>query len=199
VLASYSDRSAALVVTSCGAGQLAILNADLNASSLPGSPAFVPIIGELSNRLIGQRTLSDAVASGEALSVYLPINVGAVQGLKIAPTDGTADAECGALVEEDGFVAWRWGTVGAPGTFEVKRDKQVVFAVASAAPAAESDLQTIDPSVLKDRMSGGRKLAFAGAGLSDAQENKDDAWTWAIVVCAACMIVELAMLRLFRT
>src|SRR5207248_10466069 len=42
VLASYSDRSAAIVVSACGAGHLAVLNTELNASNLPASPIFVP-------------------------------------------------------------------------------------------------------------------------------------------------------------
>jgi hypothetical protein len=36
VLATYSDQSAALVVTACGAGTLAVLNASLADSTLPG-------------------------------------------------------------------------------------------------------------------------------------------------------------------
>ena len=42
VLATYNDGSACLVCTASDAGTLAVLNADLAASNLPGSPAFVP-------------------------------------------------------------------------------------------------------------------------------------------------------------
>ena len=72
VLATYSDQSAALVVTACGAGTLAVLNASLADSNLPGSPVFVPLVGELVGRLLGRSRADDAVASGELLVSYLP-------------------------------------------------------------------------------------------------------------------------------
>src|SRR5256885_568479 len=53
ILASYSNRSAGLVVTACGGGTLAVFNADLNVSNLPKSPAFVPLLAELTNRMLG--------------------------------------------------------------------------------------------------------------------------------------------------
>src|SRR5207253_468431 len=65
VLAGFGDRSAFLVMTACGDGMLAVLNADLGASNLPSSPAFVPLIGELSSRLLGRPRSSDAVPCGE--------------------------------------------------------------------------------------------------------------------------------------
>jgi hypothetical protein len=199
VLASYSDRSAALVVTSCGAGALAVLNADLNASNVPASPAFVPMLGELVGRLIGQRRLADASPSGEALAMYLPIEAGPAQGLSISPAAPDAPNDsCGTLLEEGGFVAWHWSAVAAPGAYVVKRGDSVVFALASAAPALESDLATMDPVVLKDRLSGGRKLAYSGGG-SDSERRKDDTWSWIIVACAACMMGELTALKLFKT
>src|SRR5262249_38275346 len=72
VLAWLGDRSAFLVVTSCGAGTLAVLNADLSTSNLAGSGAFVPLIGELMNRLLGRQRLTEAAPCGEPLAVYLP-------------------------------------------------------------------------------------------------------------------------------
>src|SRR5207247_6003032 len=76
VLASYSDRSACLVVTGCGAGTLAVLNADLAASNLPSSPAFVPLVGELTGRLLGTRRDSSALICGEPVALYLPASAG---------------------------------------------------------------------------------------------------------------------------
>src|SRR2546421_330888 len=81
VVASYSDRSAALVVTSCGAGKLAILNADLGASNLPASPLFVPMMGELVGRLLAQQRAADAAPCGEPIALYLPPNAGLVKDL----------------------------------------------------------------------------------------------------------------------
>src|SRR5207253_56465 len=37
VIAKFSDGSAGLVITACGAGAVAVLNADLGTSNLPGS------------------------------------------------------------------------------------------------------------------------------------------------------------------
>ena len=53
VRARYGDQSACLVVSTCGAGTIAILNADLGASTLPTSSAFVPLVGELTCALAG--------------------------------------------------------------------------------------------------------------------------------------------------
>ncbi len=53
ILATYSDRSAMLVITSCGAGNLAVLNVDLTRSDLASSPVFVPLVGEIAARLMG--------------------------------------------------------------------------------------------------------------------------------------------------
>src|SRR5205085_7121020 len=154
VIASYSDRSAAIIVTTCGNGALAILNADLNASNLPSSPAFVPLIEELSGRIIGRGRMSDAVACGEPMVAYLPAEAGAADGLNIVGPDSSTQ-ELGALASENGFVAWRWPAAGAPGVYQVKRGDKTVFALGRAAPAIESDLQTIDPSLLTGRLAGG--------------------------------------------
>ena len=67
VRATYSDRSACLVVSSCGAGTLAILNADLGASNLPTSSAFVPLIGELTTLLLGRRSIETPVVLRRAV------------------------------------------------------------------------------------------------------------------------------------
>ncbi|HSU67405.1 MAG TPA: BatA and WFA domain-containing protein, partial [Tepidisphaeraceae bacterium] len=47
VLATYSDRTACLILTACGAGRIAVLNADLGQSNLAVSPVFVPLLGEV--------------------------------------------------------------------------------------------------------------------------------------------------------
>src|SRR2546430_531893 len=66
-----------------------------------------------------------------------------------------------------------------------------------AAPAIESDLQSIDPSLLTGRLAGGRSVSFRPAG-ADAQ-TRDTAWAWIIATCAMLMLAELATLRIFRT
>jgi len=83
VRATYGDKSAFLVVTTCGAGTLAILNADLGASNLPTSSAFVPLIGELATLLLGRRGSQVPVACGEPFALPLPVDAGALSGLTI--------------------------------------------------------------------------------------------------------------------
>ena len=71
VLAYYSDRSAFLVSTACGAGVLAVLNADVARSTLPSSPVFVPLLGELATLMLGSGRPDTSVACGEASAVYV--------------------------------------------------------------------------------------------------------------------------------
>ena len=70
VLASYSDGSACLVVTSCGAGTLAVLNADLMSSNLPSSPLFVPLVQELSGKLLAASDSPEPAAGGEPMRFF---------------------------------------------------------------------------------------------------------------------------------
>jgi hypothetical protein len=205
VLASFSDRSACLVVTPCGAGNVAVLNADLMASNLPASPLFVPLVEEVSGRLLAVSDSSDAVSCGEPLSQYLPVECGPAAGLKIeGAADDKSEADksavgkndAGTLSDESTGVLWHADASGAPGTYQVKRGDTPVFAVAIAPPASQSDLQTIDPTTLTTRLAAGRRVSYKSAG--DLPPS-DDAWAWLLVGCAGCMISELVVLKLFRT
>jgi hypothetical protein len=195
VLATYSDRSACLAVSACGAGWLAVLNADLEHSNLPGSSLFVPLLAELSERLLGESRAAGAAASGEPLIAYLPAEVGPVTGLTAKPARGDA-TECGELVEENAGVLWRWNAVGPPGVYVVTRETPV-FAIAAATPAEESDLRSLSPDVLQSRLAGGRKVHFQSAG--GAEETRDDRWVWLGVGCVCCLLVELVLLKVFKT
>jgi len=196
VLASFSDRSAALVVTPCGAGNIAVLNADLTASNLPASPLFVPVVEELAGRLLAVSDSQDAMPCGEPLAQYLPADCGAASGLTIsAPADSDADAG-GALSDESTGVLWHADAAGDPGVYSIKRAGNTVFALASAAPASQSDLQTLDPSTLTTRLAAGRRVSYEIAGNLPP---KDQAWAWLLVGCAACMVAEVGILKLFRT
>ncbi|MEX2216043.1 MAG: BatA and WFA domain-containing protein [Phycisphaeraceae bacterium] len=192
VLATYSDRSAAIVTTACGAGALGVINADLSDSNLSSSPAFVPLLQELVSRLMGNAASQSNVNSGEMLAVYLPPEAGAVEGLAIEPAEQT-----GSLIEERGMIAWRWTAAGEPGTYRVRRGEQTVFAVASAVPREESDMRSVDATVMQ-RLGGGRELRFSGAADEDLNQ-KDRAWAWALVACAVCMMLEVLVLKSFAT
>jgi hypothetical protein len=195
LLAIYSDRTACLVTTACGAGHLTVLNADLRESNLPRSPAFVPLIGELVSRMLGQQRATDAVPCGEPLAMYLPADSGAAVGLKIIGPEGTGDF--GELATEGNWVVWRWPAVGYPGVYQVQRDDKTVFAAATGIAAQESDLTSLSESVFKDRLAGGRTVHYRSAAAE--QDKQDDVWLWFAVACVACLCVELGVLRVFRT
>jgi hypothetical protein len=193
VLASFSDRSAALVVTPCGAGSLGILNADLAASSIPTSNAFVPLLSELVARLMGTRADQTSVNAGESMAIYLPTEAGAAAGMTLDPAENS-----GQLNEENAFVTWRWNTAGPPGVYRVQRGSTTLFAIATGVSKDESDLRIIDASVIQ-RLAGGREVHFDPNGAGGGEDQKDRAWTWALIACTTCMLLEIAVLKMFRT
>ncbi|HEX4796681.1 MAG TPA: BatA and WFA domain-containing protein [Humisphaera sp.] len=195
VLASYSDRSACLVVSSIGAGTLAVLNADLNQSNLAGSPVFVPLVAELVDRLMGRRG-GEASPSGEPLAAYLPSEAGAADGLAITGPNAPGRSN-GQIMDDANFVVWRWDAAGPPGVYAIKRDARTVFALATAAPAQASNLATIDLTLFKGRLAGGRTVAVQAE--SEQTERRNDAWAWILVACAGCLLVELLVLGTLRT
>ena len=156
VRVTYSDGSAALVVTACGAGTLVLWNADLQQSNLPRSPAFVPLVGELSGLLLGERRIPVALPCGEPLSAFLPPDAGPMRGLTVVrPSDVTVSWETGELIDEPVGVLWREQAAGPPGIYQVQRAGQPVYALATAAPAEESELEPLPPDVLQGRLAGG--------------------------------------------
>jgi len=198
VIATYNDQSACLVVTACGAGTLAVLNAELGSSNLPASPAFVPMIGELTAHLLNRDRVYETFASGEPLAVYLPAAASPVAGLRLESSVSSLDpAMLGDLHEENVGVMWQAVAAGPPGIYQVKRQQQSVFALATAIPAEESDLVTIESELFKDRLSGGRHVTYRSA--MDDDESRDEAWTWLAVGCLVFLFVEVLSLRLFKS
>ena len=197
LVASYNNGSAAMVVTSSGAGTLAVMNVDLVRSNLPASGAFVPLIGELVERLLSHGRRNESVESGEPAAVYLPPEVASTDGLRVVATPADASANPGELVVENAGVLWRTSAAGAPAVYEVKRGPKTVFAVAAETPAEESDLRPIDPATLKDRLAAGRSVYYRGSD-SDSEE-RDKLWTYLALGCAIAMLMEFALLRVFRT
>jgi len=194
VLATLNDQSALLTVVPCGAGTAAMLNADLGASNLAMSPAFVPLLGELTRRLAGRQQAAAAFVCGEPASFQLPPSASAATGLRVVAADGTQTAD-GQIAEESGGAVWRVPRSAGPGAYRVQRGSQTVFAAAGVVPSEEADLRPLDPAVLRERLSGGRRVHVrsstgGGAGL-------DDFWTWLAVACVMCLIGEVAALRWF--
>ncbi|MBS0263141.1 MAG: BatA and WFA domain-containing protein [Planctomycetes bacterium] len=199
VLATYNDQSACLVVTGCGAGTLAILNADLGASNLPSSPAFVPLIGELTNQLLGQSRGLDAVPSGEPMAVALPSESSPVSGLIIVPPPSATreSVTLGELREESLGILWQSAVAGPPGAYQVQRSGKTVFALATAIPAEEADLTSISREILTDRLAGGRDVKFRSRPSSDTA--RDETWAWLALACLACVVGEMVCLRAFKS
>ena len=208
VRASYGDRSACLIVTACGAGTLAVLNADLAASNLPMSPAFVPMIGELTAVLLSRRSIEPPVPCGEPFALPLPADAGPVAGLATTATrdpragidrDGKADDEGSSieLLEEPEGLVCRQRAAGAPGTVKIKRDARTVFALATAVPEQESDLTALSPTILQNRLAGDRAVSYRDATRGD--EAVDSLWAWLALGCAIGLAVELILLRALRT
>ncbi|HWE39803.1 MAG TPA: hypothetical protein VG406_24855, partial [Isosphaeraceae bacterium] len=110
VRAGFGDRGAFLVVSACGAGTIAILNADLGASNLPASPAFVPMIGELTALLLGSRSVEEPVAPGEPFALVMPADAGPPSGLAVVPESPTVE-----LVEGSEGLRVRSAAAGPPG------------------------------------------------------------------------------------
>lgn len=198
VCATYSDQSACLVVTACGAGSLAVLNAELGASNLPASPAFVPLTGELISHLLGRDRSQETISSGEPVAVFLPPDAVPVAGLRIEPPpDGAVDSDSlGELHEESVGVMWQAGAAGTPGVYEVRRGSKTIYAMASAIPPEEADLMPLSSDLITNRLSGGRDVKYRSA--LDNEEPRDDFWSLLAVICLACIFAEFIGLKLFR-
>jgi hypothetical protein len=198
VLAAYSDGSAALTMTSVGAGRIGVFNTDLGFSNIASSPAFVPLLGEWLAVLRGRQSIEPALACGEGNALYLPLDAGPVEKLRIVPVSEAAqNSELGALASDSGGVVWRWKRVGPPGAYKVMNGETVAFVAVSAAPAEESDLAVIPANLVETRLAGGRSVETSTG--DDDESSRDDWWTWPAVVCVLCLFGELAALKAFRS
>ncbi|GMV95849.1 MAG: hypothetical protein AMXMBFR83_02190 [Phycisphaerae bacterium] len=195
VLAAYGDSTAALVTATCGAATLAVLNADLPASNLPGSPLFVPMVGELVDRLLGGGRREETVFCGETVVVDLPPDAGPAAGLRVVPPEPAA--ETGALSDEPGGSVWRCPAVGGPGVYRVARGETTCFALAAAIPPEESDLRPLDANAFESGSGPGRPIHFLAH--TGREDRRDSWWVWLAVACVACLLVEVLALRLLRT
>jgi hypothetical protein len=206
VRATFSDQTACLVVSNCGAGTLAILNADLGASNLPTSSAFVPLIGELTTLLLGRRTVSAPLACGEPFALPLPPDAGPIAGLSIVSEHNShgGDRERNnsggpgiELVEEPEGLVCRSPAAGAPGSVRIHRGERTVFALATAVPEQESDLTALPASVFQNRLAGDRALSYRDVTQDD--EARDSLWSWLALGCAVGLAVEMVLLRALKT
>jgi hypothetical protein len=201
VLATYGDGTACMTLSRCDAGALAVVNADLAASDLPKTPAFVPLWEELVGRMLDRDQASRSAVCGEQLVAHLPAEVETSQGLRIVgPANPEAESSAepfGTLTDERTGVVWHWPRPTPPAVYQIQRDDAPVFALAVDVPAEESELESLPPEVLKGRLSAGRKLYYRSATSETAR--RDDAWTWFLTGCAVCMLGAIGALLGFRT
>ena len=195
LLASYGDRSAAIVLSPCGAGSVAVLNADLSRSNLVASPLFVPLLGEIATRLLSHRSTDDARPCGQPLSVALP-PMTSIDKLRVVAGDARP-FEPGEIVEESGEAIWRWPRAGPAGSYRVMNGDRTIFALATAAPADESALGPIDPTLLETRLAGGRATQFQ-ADQAGGTRSVDSSWTWIMLAVCVCMLGEIGVMKRLR-
>ena len=200
LLAVYGDGSACIVLTSSGAGCLGVINADLGTSTLPRTPAFVPLLHELLGRMLQTESNSTVAHCGEQLVVHLPVEVESAAGLRIvAPRRqqaGGGDESLGRLSGEGAGIVWHWPSPSAPGVYRIERDGDTVFSLAVNVPAEESNLDSLPEDVLRNRLGGGRSVYYHAAG--GGEDSRDLPWTWLLTACVVCMLGEIATLLAFR-
>lgn len=201
ILATYNDGSACLVCATSDAGTLAVLNADMGASNLPGSGAFVVLVEELVERMLGGSGHGRAAFCGEHLVAQLPADAPLPAALRIAGPGGTAPeasgGRCGDLVEEGAGVTWRWPSPDHPGAYQVCRDGTPVFAQAIEIDPEESQLESLPKDVMEKRLGAGHEIYFSSAAADT--EHRDDLWKWFAVCCVVCILGEITSLLAFRT
>jgi hypothetical protein len=200
---TYNDGSAGIVLCSSDAGVLAVVNADLAASNLPKTSAFVPLLAELVEQMLDRHRAADSALCGEPLVAHLPAETGAAAGLCVrGPNDRGPDSNAGRygeLADEAVGVAWRWTATGPPGIYRVERDGSPapVFSMAVNIPAEESQLDVLPPDVLTSRLAAGRTVVYHG--IIDEGQQRDDFWKWFAVACVVCILGEVSALLIFRT
>jgi hypothetical protein len=193
ILARLSDQSALLVVNKVGAGQLALLNADLGTSNLPQQTSFVPLMSELVDGLIQTAGDQRSLWCGEP--VVRLLNVAATLASDLRAVDSRGN-EYGEFRASGDAVAWEWQRPVGPTVVQIKQGDDTVAAFGTALHHDESDLRTLDAKIMTERLAGGRNVQFRTAGGNEVQ---DSFWVWLAVGCIVAMIGETLALAFWRT
>ncbi len=200
VLASLSDTSALLYATACDAGQIAVLNADLDQSNWCVQQSFLPVLSELLQQLLSGRSQSGEAVCGEPLVRLLPPEISAGANLVGSMADHSSPSaiEYGKWEWSDrqGSLVWSWPEPVGAGIYQLSHGDQVVAMAATAAPAAEANLKTLDRSVVQGRLAGSRIVGFRDQ--SSGRHREDHLWNWLIVACVLSLAGEILVLRSFR-
>jgi hypothetical protein len=200
VLAELSDASALVYVTSCDAGQVAIVNADLDQSNWCVQQTFLPIVAELAQTLLSGRDQANDAFCGEPLVRLLPNEIAADAALVAAVADERTPVAANYGRWEwsaaQGGLVWMWNEPAGAGVYQLFEGDKVAAMVATAAPPVEADLATLDRATLQGRLAGSRPVGFRRAADDEAPE--DQLWNWLIVGCILGLASEMLALRWFR-
>ena len=199
VVAELSDSSALLFLTSCDAGTVAVLNADLDESNWCSQPSFFPVFNELINATYSNRNSSPEAFGGEPLIRQLSSSIPETANLIAESSDKrSAMAESFGSWEwntaQNSFV-WAWPDPIGPGVYQLLNKREPAIATAIAAPAAESDPKTLSADVLQGRLAGNRVVTFRDA--KSADQKSDQWWNWLIIACILGLASEIITLRWF--
>jgi hypothetical protein len=201
VLATLSDSSALLYTTACDAGQVAVLNADLDQSNWCVQPSFVPFVSELLQQLLAGRSQPGEGFCGEPLVRLLPAEADADAELVAAVADhhtpAAADYGRWEWSAGQGSLVWSWAEPAGPGVYQLSHNDRVISMVATAAPPAEANLRSLERTVLQGRLAGSREVGFRNQ--SDGGRAEDHLWNWLIVACVVGLAGEILVLRSFRS
>ncbi len=201
LLAQLSDSSALLYVTPCDAGQVAVLNMDLENSNWYREQSFVPVISELMQLLLSTHTASNESFCGEPIVRVLPNTLTDESTVDVRNSDirSPVSENYGKWEwsETQSALIWTWPDPVGAGVYEIRNAGQTIATVATCSPAIESDLATLEKSTLQGRISGTRPIGFRTA--DDEDNNDDSLWNWLIVACILGMLSELSALRWFRS
>ena len=200
VLAAYEDGQAALVLAPCGRGRLAVLNCDVAASTLPASPLFVPFIQELAERLTRENVSAATFAAvGSPLGIFLPAGAASAMDIRIEgpPAGG---GSYGKIDDTEVGVFWSWPAVERVGVYRALENGRVIHAVAAACPGAESDLRTIDATELEKSVSGAKAVDVRRSTTeTEESDRRHEYWPYLMLAAVGCLVLELAVLKIFRT
>ena len=201
IQAELSDSSALLYLTTCDAGQVAVLNCDLDQSNWCVEPSFLPVVSETLQVLLAGNTKSNDVSAGVPLVRTITGSVQPNSKLQVRQGDDeSATPEATGTWEwsvGQQAMVWSWNDPAGPGLYEaVSENQETVSIVATAAPASESELRSLDASLLQNRIAKGRTIAVSSVDTEEATE--DSWWNWLIIACVLGLASEIAALRWFR-
>ena len=215
ILATLDDQSALLFCSPAGLGNVCVFNADLSQSVLPRHPAFVPLMNEISEMLLLPNEGKQRAYCGDPLTRLLPVNITSSTKLEVMrdddqpaaadakqtqvgllPADKLKEEANGDFQQSGEGVVWNWRRVAGPAVYQVTRDDQTVYALASQLDPDESDLRVLDAEVMTERLSGGRDVSFRRS--SEVASERDDSWTWFAVAATLALVTEVIVLNNFR-